>query len=265
MTCRKTTALVRPYRGCMVNESQAVPLRRRQVLLGVAAAASVPLPALAGVVYTPHELMEQYARDVTPRLHLPADDVRLYGSIAEWQMCGSGRDMLDPQYLLVIDRNPNVQAALLVWRLWSGSYELVGASPVAAGPNPLDAAQSAGDLLVQVGANGRRGRARVYEFASAVQLQESASTAVRVQLRSAPTGDEDRLGAPCPDGCILLPASLVSFLDEYGILDQDAPGRTQRHVLPCRGRHLLLVDSERDDRPAWSPAPVREPRIARGA
>jgi hypothetical protein len=246
----------------MVDASHAFPLRRRQLLLG--AAAALPLPALAGVVYTPHELMEQYARDVTPRLHLPADDVRLYCSIAEWQLCGSARDMLDPQYLLVIDRNPNVQAALLLWRLWAGSYELVGASPAAAGTTPLDAAQSAQDLLVQVGANGRRGRSRVYEFGSAAQQRESASEEVRVQMRSVPAGAEDRLGVPCPDGCILLPASLVSFLDEYGILDQDAPGRTQRHVLPCRGRHLLLVDSERDDRPAWSPAPAREPRIARG-
>lgn len=247
----------------MVNPSHAAPLRRRQLLLGVAAAASLPVPALAGLVYTPHELMEQYARDVTPRLHLPADEVRLYCSIAEWQMCGSGRDLLDPQYLLVVDRNPNVQAALLVWRLWSGSYELVGASPVAAGTNPLDAARSAQDLLVQVGANGRRGRSRVYEFASAERQREGASAAARVQLRSVPAGGEDRLGAPCTDGCILLPASLVSFLDEYGILDQDAPARAQRHVLPCRGRHLLLVDSEREDRPAWSPAPMREPRIAR--
>jgi hypothetical protein len=247
----------------MVTASNVLPLRRRELLL---ATASLSLPGLAraGVVYTPHELMEQYARDVTPRLHLPGDEVRLYYSIAEWQLCVSARDMLDPQYLLVIDRNPNVQAALLLWRLWSGSYELVGASPVAAGTNPLDAARSAQDLLVQVGANARRGPSRVYEFGAVAGQRESASAEARVQLRSAPAGAEDRLGAPCPDGCILLPASLVSFLDEYGVLDQDAPGRTQRHVLPCRGRHLLLVDSERDDRPAWSPAPLREPRVARG-
>jgi hypothetical protein len=246
----------------MVTAPKVFPLRRRELLL-TAASLSLPGLARAGVVSTPHELMEQYARDVTPRLHLPADEVRLYCSIAEWQMCGNARDMLDPQYLLVIDRNPNVQAALLVWRLWSGSYELVGASPVAAGTTPLDSAQSAQDLLVQVGANRRRGRSRVYEFEPVGAPHGGA--APRVELRSAPPGGEDSLGAPCPDGCIQLPASLVAFLDEYGILDQDAPGRAQRHVLPCRGRHLLLVDSERDERPAWSPAPMREPRVARGA
>jgi hypothetical protein len=239
------------------------PLRRRQVLLA-GAALSLPLPAFAALVYTPHELMEQYAREVTPRLHLPADEVALYGSIAELQLCSTGRELLAPQYLLVIDRNPHVQAAFLFWRLLPGSYELVGASPVAAGANPLDAVRQSQELLVQIDANGaRRGRSRVYEFGSAAPQAEPASAALRVQVRAAPAGAEGRLGTPCPDGCILLPASLVAFLDEYGVLDHDTPQRTQRHVLPCRGSHLLLVDSERDERPAWSPAPAGERRMAR--
>jgi hypothetical protein len=256
----------------MVIALHTAPLRRRRLLLASAALAW-PWPTLAGIVYTPHELMEQYARDVTPRLHVPADEVRLYAGIAELQLCEVERELLDPQYLLVIDRNPHVQASFLFWRLLPGAYELVGASPVSAGANRLDTVLAPQALLVQRGAKDAaaacasprcaRGRSRVYEFGAMSGRPEQYAAAMRVQVQAVPAGAEGRLGAPCPDGCILLPASLVAFLDEYGILDEDAPARTQRHLLPYRGRHLLLVDSERDDRPAWSPAPAGERRLAR--
>lgn len=248
-------------------------LSRRQLLLG-AAATCVPLSGMASIVYTPHELREQYRRDVVPRLAMPADEVRLYGGIAELQLYNVGRELLQPQYLLVIDSNPYVQAAMLFWRLLPGSYELVGASPVstsAAKGGEINAVQGlfeqgqAGNVDGSCARTCGRGKQRIYDFAWQPTNQGFAAPGIadlRVQVRGADARAQRRLGTPCPEGCILLPASLISFLDEYGILDDGLPGRAQRHVLPYRGRHLMLVDSEREERPEWSPAPrpVEGPR-----
>jgi hypothetical protein len=243
----------------------ATTCARRRLLLA-AGALCLPSSVFAGVVFTPHELMQQYARDVTRRLQVPPDEVRLYGGIAEAQLCDLGRPLLQPQYLLVIDRNPWVQAAFLFWRLLPGSYELVGASPVSVGGAPAERVRQAQGLFVQMDVRAGRGRQRVFDFGweFGEQVQSTAAER-RVQVRAAAGAAERRLGTPCPDGCILLPASLIAFLDEYAVLDDGAPGRLQRHLLPYRGRHLLIVDSERDERPDWSPAPAEagDARFAR--
>lgn len=81
---------------------------------------------------------------------------------------------------------------------------------------------------------------------------------MRLQARAADSWAERRLGTARSDGCILLPASLGRFLDELGLLDaglqQDTP--RQSAPLPFRGRYLVVVDSEREERPPWSPAPA---------
>jgi hypothetical protein len=263
LTCRKTRRGACVYRGGMVTSLAAATCARRRLLLA-AAALSLPLSSLAGVVFTPRELKDQYARDVRQRLHVPADEVRLYGSIAEAKLCNLGHEVLEPQYLLVIDRNPCVQAGFLFWRLLPGSYDLIGASPVSAGALRLDRVRDAQALFAQVNGATGRGRRRVFDFGwQGGEGLAPPDAHCRLQVRAAGGGAERRLGAPCPDSCILLPASLIGFLDEYGVLDEGAGGRTQRHLLPYRGHHLLIVDSERDERPAWSPAPPGAAQFAR--
>lgn len=250
--------------------SRISALSRRRFLVG--AAACLPVPGIAGIVYTPRELMEQYRRDVTPRLAIPGEEVRLYGGMAELQLHYLGGELRTPQYLLVIDRNPYVQAAMLFWRLQPGSCALVGAAPASTSAAANEDAHPAPGLFEQAGAGlwscagtCARGKQRVYDFGL---QQPNRALAIRVdadlqvQVRSADRQAERRLGAPCADRCILLPASLISFLDEYGILDDGVERRAQRHLVPYRGRHLLLIDSEREERPAWSPAPPAESRRA---
>ena len=245
---------------------------RRHFLLG-AAAACVPFASMGSVVYTPHELREQYEREVAPRLDVPDDEVRLYGGITEMQLYNLGRELPDPQYLLVIDGNPHVQAAMLFWRLLPGSYQLVGASPVStaaaepASPQGLfEQARGVSTHAACARTQCDRGMLRVYDFGwqhTTARIGASPNSEMRLQVRAADRQAERRLGAPCEDGCILLPSRLISFLDEYGVLDDGVSGRVQRHVLPYRGRHLMVVDSERDERPPWSPAPpVLEQRAA---
>lgn len=250
----------------MLSVARTSRFSRRHLLLG-AAATCLPLSTLASTVYTPHELRLQYQRDVTPRLQPPADEARLYGGIAELELFNLGQELLEPQYLLVIDVNPHVQAAMLFWRLLPGSYELVGASPVStsiAGSDSLvlqglfEQARTTTRTAACTSRSCGSGTQRVYDFGwerAGDGVTTARANAMRVQVRAAGREAERRLGSPCRDGCILAPSSLVSFLDEYGVLDAGLAGAAQRHVLPCRGRHLLLVDSERDDRPEWSPAP----------
>lgn len=243
-----------------------VRLSRRGLLLG-SAAACLPLPALATAIYTPHELSEAYRREVRQRLDVPREEAGLYGGVAELQLFSTRQELLAPQYLLVVDGNPHVQAAFLFWRLVPGSYQLVGASPVSTGSEAAGAVDLARGLFEAVAAPGRDGACergvprtcrtdelRVYDFGWPRGHERPRRGEARVQVRGADGAAARRLGSACAQDCILLPASLVTFLDEYGVLDA-ASGRPQRHVVPCRGRHLLLVDSERDERPPWSPAP----------
>lgn len=64
-----------------------------------------------------------------------------------------------------------------------------------------------------------------------------------------------------------IPASLNRLLDRYGVLDaaynelMEAGHKLwvlppQREPVPDAGRYLVVVDSQRPERPGWSPAPV---------
>jgi hypothetical protein len=86
---------------------------------------------------------------------------------------------------------------------------------------------------------------------------------------------EQRLGSAQSKGCVRIPATLNHLLDHHGVLDADydamAHEGVKYWVLPDdrapvadAGRYLVVVDSEREERPAWSPAPVL-PRIRRPA
>jgi hypothetical protein len=235
------------------------------LLLG-AMTAFLPLSAFATAIYTPHELREAYRKQVRQSLHVPQDEVRLYGGISELQLFGDGRELLAPQYVLVIDRNAHVQAAFLFWRLVAGSYELIGASPVstsAAASGPVTEQLGlfeAGAALGGVECDRRlssacRTRGIHDPGGHHVRHGSAATRALWLRVRGADREAERHLGRPCAEDCIVLPASLIRFLDGYGVLS-DGTDRPQRHVLPYRGRYLLLVDSERDERPSWSPPPV---------
>ena len=244
-----------------------VRLSRRGLLLG-AAAACLPLPALASAIYTPHELSGAYRREVRQRLDVPREEVRLYGGVSELQLFSTNQELLAPQYLLVVDCNPHVQAAFLFWRLVPGSYELVGASPVSTGSEAAGAVDAARGLFEAVDWAGGRGACeqstprtcrsdelRVYDFGWPRGHGRPRRGAPRGRGRGAGGAAEPRQGRAGAAAGKQRPARLVTFLDEYGVLDAGS-GRPQRHVLPFRGRHLLVVDSERDERPGWSPLPL---------
>jgi hypothetical protein len=52
---------------------------------------------------------------------------------------------------------------------------------------------------------------------------------------------------------VLLPPSLVAFLDTYGVLDGQRGNATAAgEVVPFAGHLLVVIDSERDERPDWA-------------
>ena len=260
--------------GRMVDRTNGTAtLRRRElVLAGAAALLGAPAAVRAAApaaIYTPHELAQRWQLQVPERIAVPAHEERLYGFMAETQLIAFQQALTQPQYVLVVDANPHVQAAFVFWRLLPGHYRLVGAAPASTGgplrPDYLETPQGVfGHATAEAGLQAacatrveqtcRRGGSRVYDFGvqrTRLATGQGPLRPMRLQARAADERAAGRLGTPQSDGCVLLPASLVAFLDEYGLLDGDAAAAAERRVVPFRGRYLLVIDSERMERPDW--------------
>ena len=240
----------------MLQRPSTPGLRRRSLLLS-AAAALAPLGALADGVCTPSDLSRRYAALVDRQLRVPANEALIYGGLAENELFGLGDRLSGPEYMLVVDSCPAVQAAFLFWRLLPGRYELIGASPASTG-NP----EQAGCLATPQGVfaqaqveYGRRLTSRVYDFGRHRTRRTPAGgfSELRLQARAATGRTGALLGRAQSDGSILLPPGMVAFLDQFGVLDQGRKdGMTPAgETLPFAGRYLVVVDSERDERPDW--------------
>ena len=203
--------------------------------------ATLPLadPSTAGE--TPTAVATQYEREMDKRLMPPATEVQHYGALARQMLQATGIELDHPQYPVLVDRSPQVRAILLLWMAPPTGPVLVGASPVSTG---------------RVGAyEARRGGGR------------GGYSPVRLLLHATdPEQLEPRPGSVQSKGCIRIPATLDRMLDQYGLLDADyeaavRSGQSFWVLSPRRtpvahgGRYLIVVDTERAHRPAWSPAP----------
>ena len=86
---------------------------------------------------------------------------------------------------------------------------------------------------------------------------------MRLQLHATdPDMLEPRFGSAASKGCIRVSASLNQFLDKYGLLDADYEAAMERGVqlwvlredrapTAWSGRYLIVVESERTQRPSW--------------
>lgn len=234
-------------------------LGRRSFLLGAAIAAASPLAARAATIYTPHEVAEAFRTGVQQRLAVPPSEAAVYAWLAELQLLDAGRPLWAPQYLLVVDRDPHVQAALLYWRLSGRSWDLLGAAPASTGgptgPGHLETPLGAFEQQARAAQGGAAGP-RVFDFGwhrTRSATGQGPLVPAWLQARGAAGADRLTLGRNCSNGCVLLPAGLTRLIDELGLLDGGA-GRGGR-PLPYAGRLMVVVDSQRDQRPDWSPAP----------
>lgn len=258
-------------------------------LLGCALllACSPALRAAAGV----EDLAARYRTEVDRQLQVPAAEVARYGQLADEAAARAGV-VLGREYLAVVDRDPYVQALLLLWRAADGGYSLVGASPVSTGrPGSFDHFETPLGVFEHSRANpdfraegtfndnGIRGYGikgmRVYDFGWQQVPKgwgDGRVIEMRLQMHATdPDALEPRLGSAQSKGCVRIPASLNLLLDRYGVLDADYDLAVQqgqhlwvlredRQPIAGAGRWLVVVDTGRDDRPDWSPPPVL-PRV----
>ena len=267
---------------------------------GAGAAVSATVPALAapmpGIelaipVESDVPLAAEFQRGVTPQLQVPPAERAAYALRLQRELDSSPLSPSTPQFVLLVDRSPNVQAALLYFGPTEHGWAFVGAAPVSTGlpgsfehfTTPLgvfDHNISNNDFRAEGTKNklgfrgyGRKGM-RVYDFGWIEAPRgwgNGAMGVLRLQMHATdPDLAEWRLGTPQSEGCVRIPAALNDFIDRHGLLDQNylqaaATGagmplwvlRKDRTPTATPGRTLVVVDSERPERPTWSPLPLK--------
>lgn len=233
------------------------------------------------------EMHMRYSAQVDKTLKLPEIESQRYARLADKALVNADLLLDQPQYVVIVDRDPNVQALLLYWRSEHGEFRLIGVSPVSTGrpgsfehfETPLGVFDHSTDNL-DFRAEGTRNSEgirgygvkgmRIYDLGWQRVPRgwgDGAVSEMRLQMHATdPDLLEQRLGSVQSKGCIRIPATLNQLIDHYGLLDADynqalREGRTlwmldaQREPVPDPGRYVIVVDSERQDRPEWAPAP----------
>lgn len=248
---------------------------------------------LAGRAATADEpglaLRERYRVEVDHRLELPPEAQARYALSLRAALDQAGYADLRAQYLLLVDRDPRVQAAMLWWLSELGKPALIGASPVSTGkpgeyehfltptgvfrhsPANFDHRSEGTENKLGILGYGEQGL-RVYDFGWQLATRGWGAGGVSpmrlVMHATDPRYLEPRLGTAQSKGCVRIPATLNRFLDRYGLLDADylteaEPARLRWLLRPDReptlwpGRLMVVIDSGLAERPAWSPAPPR--------
>ena len=237
----------------------------------------------------PAPLAAEFARDVVPQLALPDDErvayaLRLQGALEQAQV-----RLTTPQFIVLVDRSPNVQAALLYWGPAERGWSFIGAAPVSTGLpgryehflTPLgvfDHSLANPDFRAEGTKNklGFRGYGvkgmRIYDFGwveSPRGWGDGAMGKLRLQMHSTdPVLAAPRLGSAQSEGCVRIPATLNAFIDRHALLDADYERalvsgghlwvlRKDRTPTPSPGRYMVVVDTRREVRPDWSPQPAK--------
>lgn len=255
------------------------------VIILVFAAASAPSKAEDGT-----SLVQIFQHEVANRLDIPQEAQASYAQLLEAALSDTGTQTISSQYVLLLDRNPYVQAVFLYWldsQTSSNRLHFIGASPASTGkPGNYDYFITPQGVFAHTldnrdfRAEGSRNKLgirgfgvkgmRVYDFGW-VQGERGwgrgGLSPMRLLMHTTdPDYLEHYLGEPMSKGCIRIPATLNTFIDRYGILDADyeqalANGKKLWMIRPDRtptswsGRYLVIVDSGRSERPAWSPKP----------
>ena len=250
------------------------------------ASASLPVTEVLGAVSNA-PLAEDFRRRVAPTLSIPAEESKAYVIRLQSALDSAQIQLTSPQFVVLIDRSANVQAALIYWGSVAQGWSLVGAAPVSTGlpgkyehfTTPLgvfDHSMLNPDFRAEGTKNklgfrgyGRKGM-RIYDFGwvnSPRGWGNGAMGVLRFQMHATdPDRAESRLGTAQSEGCVRIASSLNDFIDRHALLDADyaravADGshlwvlRVDRTPTATPGRYLVVVDSERKERPVWSPMP----------
>ncbi|MBU9616989.1 hypothetical protein KTE47_05070 [Burkholderia multivorans] len=236
------------------------------------------------------DMRKRFAQEVTRRLNVPANEQRAYGERLQRALAAADLADLAGEYVAMVDRAPNVQALFIYFRATpANAWLLIGAAPIATGLpgqydhflTPLGVFHHSPDHMDfraegTTNENGIRGYGhrdmRIFDFGWVDGERgwgKGGKSAMRFQMHATdPDRLEPLLGIRHSKGCVRIPASLNTFLDRHGILDDDYQARVEagkslwvlrgdREISPIAGRYLVVIDSARKTRPAWSPLPGR--------
>ena len=244
-------------------------------------------PVSGQTVSEPSQLATPFQEQVDRKLELPVAEQRRYAALLKQALFDAGFAHASAQYVILVDRNALVQAAMIFWKSDSDEFTFIGASQASSGQpgrfehfetplgvfphgleNPDFRAEGTRNEFGVLG-YGQKGL-RVYDFGwvnAPKGWGDGRQSVMRLQLHSTdPELLEPRLGSVQSKGCIRISASFNRFVDHYGILDGEyeralAAGQTfwvlppDRESTPWSGRFLVVVDTRRDRRPGWSPKP----------
>ena len=249
--------------------------------------ATIDAPATVAPLQ-PADLVKAYAKEVDRRLTLPEPDQVMYAERLARALHAAGVHIDRPQFVVLVDRSAQVQAAMLWWLAPDAPGLLIGASPVSTGrpsgfehfetptgvfdhtlADPDFRAEGTPNELGLLG-YGRQGM-RVYDFGWVMARRGWApgEQPMRLQMHATdPDRLEPRLGQRESKGCIRIPATLDRLIDHYAVLDAAYDEalreghrlwvlRADRVQTPWSGRYLVIVDSQRTARPAWADLPRR--------
>ncbi|WP_104012499.1 hypothetical protein [Burkholderia anthinoferrum] len=236
------------------------------------------------------DIRKRFTQEVTRRLNVPANEQRAYGERLQKALADADLGDLAGEYVVMVDRAPNVQALFIYFRATpANAWLMIGASPVGTGLpgqydhflTPLGVFHHSPDTMDfraegTTNENGIRGYGRrdmrIYDFGWVDGERgwgKGGVSPMRFQMHATdPDRLEALLGIRHSKGCVRIPASLNTFLDQHGLLDDDYQARVEagkslwvlrrdRDITPIAGRYLVVIDSARKTRPAWSPMPGR--------
>lgn len=223
---------------------------------------------------------DRFVREVGRVLEVPVADQQRYLALVEQALAQAGLQSLAEQALVVVDRNPQVQAAMVVVRKATASatatataaatasathaWHWLGATAVSTGKpgrfehfitplgvfahsldNPDYRAQGTRNKN-HIRGYGARGR-RVFDFGWQEATRgwgNGGISPMRLQMHATdPDVLEPKLGQVASEGCIRIPATLNAFLDSHGVLDADYEAAV------ATGKKLWVLKPQREPMP----------------
>jgi hypothetical protein len=239
--------------------------------------------AAAQPVMQPADLALAYAREVDKRLLPPPPEQAHYALLMTRALAAAGVLVGRDQFVVLVDRSAQVQAAMVWWLPTAGAAQMIGASPASTGrPSGFEHFETPTGVFEHTldhpdfRAEGTRNEfgirgygdkgLRVYDFGWVMGRRGWApgEQLMRLQLHATDRERlEPRLGERASKGCIRIPATMNRFIDRHAVLDaayDEALARGQkfwvlrpdREPTPWSGRYLVVIDSDRKARPTWA-------------
>ncbi|MFZ6735085.1 L,D-transpeptidase [Undibacterium sp. Ji42W] len=255
-------------------------LLKPAIAITVALAFATPAQALESAL----SLKDIYSSTVVQQVQPPPEDLQSYIAQMATALSTNSITSLPSQYILLVDRNPKVQVAMLFWLDQEGQYQFIGASPVSTGRSPgFEHFETPVGVYVHSLANpdyraegsknskgirgyGIKGR-RVFDFGWQKAKKgwgDKIIADMRLQMHATDPGAlESRLGTVQSKGCVRIPGTLNLLLDRYSVLDADymqgvAEGKKywvldkNRQDNPWAGRYMVIIDSGKEQKPEWA-------------